>query len=240
MGFFREIFGGHSTSPSSTLSFNESDFLLTGTELSSLDEMAKKMYDCYFSGNKELFDTLSNLIIHDIIDDPVFREIKQPYLLGRALFLWMINHNVDLERTIYGIIVNAMHSCLLKCRRNIENGIEPDSKGKLVSTSKMLCVIYDRYEDHFLNVLHRGLPHASADVVVHQFFALEIVSYMQVNDNKNIRITLDSSTEKLYNEFVSNNKHIVNSVPNNDMRLKLLNHVHGNEDAIIRNNLFLK
>lgn len=240
MGFFSEIFGLHSSNTSSSMVFREHDFLLNGSEMSSLDNMAKKMYDGYFSGDKKSFDIWSNRIIHDIVDDPLFRETKQPYLLGRSLFLWMINHKVDLEKTIYGVIVKAMHSCLLISRRNTEKGIEPNSKGKLVASAKMLCVLYDRYQDYIIEVLHKGLPNASADVVVHQFFALEIVSYMQVYDNRNIIVTLDDTTDMLYNDFVTNNRHIINSIPDNNMRVKLLNHVHDNEDAIIGSYSFLR
>ena len=165
--------------------YSENGFLITGNDLSPLDEWAKGIYDSYHSNDIEAFGFKTNHIIRDIVDDPVFRDSKQPYLLGRSLLLGMTQYvgDVDLRKTIYGVIIRAMHSCLLKSRRDIEKGIEPYSKEKLVAVSKLLCVFYDLYNEFVIDVIHKKLPNSSADMVVYQFFGLQIVSYLSIHDN---------------------------------------------------------
>lgn len=242
MGLFNDLFKKFTAeTQTSAQTHKESEFLIIGDEQTNLDKMAMDMYNCYMSGDINTFESIANRLIHDIVDEPLFRECKQPYLLGRSLFLWMINHKVDLEHTIYGIIVNVIHACLLRNRRDIEKGYEQLHKGKLISVSKMLCVLYDRYHEYFLMKLCSKLPNASADIVVHQFWGLELVSYMQIKENEKFRVFLDNKTEMLFKAFESNNKHIINSLPkSNEDKRKLLDHVHENEDVLIEDYLFFK
>ncbi len=237
MGLFSELLGYiQQKEQTGTSTFSEKDFLIHGDMLSSLDKDAKIAYDSYFSGNIETFNSVSNRIIHDIVDECGIRNCNQPYLLGRTLFLWMINHEVNLDKTIYGVIVNAIHSCFLKCRRNMEKGVETFSKSKIVAVSKMLCVLYDKYEKYFAWMLHLNLPKASVEVVIHQFWGLEIVSYLQVHDNKGIEVLLDKKTDVLFQSFIASNKHVINSIPQDSTsKHKLLEHVHRNEDIMIKN-----
>lgn len=244
MGIFSDLFGlekkSAQRSTSYPVEFKENDFLMVSDNFSDLDAIAKRMYDSYVSNDIDTFNHFSNIIVHDIVEEPLFRDSSQPYLLGRALLLCMMQREVDLHKTIYGVIIQAIHSCLLKCRRDIENGVEPFNKGRLIAVSKLLCVFYDRYHEYILEVLHNGMPRASPEVVVHQFFALEIIPCIYIADNKNVSVPLDSQTDGLFRMFEMNNKHILSSVPDRNNRQKLLDHVHSNEDAMLWNYKFIR